>query len=508
MDSKILLLILDGWGLASDPRYSAIAQAQTPFIDRLYEQYPHSQLEASGPAVGLPVGQMGNSEVGHQHLGAGRVIEQDLVRISRSIATGQLTTNPVWCQAIAYAKAQQKPIHLMGLVSDGGVHAHIDHLKGLCKLLQASEVPSVFIHAFTDGRDAGIQQARYFIDQLIPFTATGHITLASIIGRYYAMDRDAHWERTKVAYDALVQGRGVQVPTAAWSDAIAHSYTSGITDEFIQPIILTDSLGKVASIRPEDVVLCFNFRTDRSRQLTQALTQTGLSGIGMQALPLHYITLTSYDERFHNVQVLFPKEVLPYTLGEVLSQYGKRQLRIAESEKYPHVTYFFSGGREAPFPGEERIVIPSPAVPTYDKAPSMSAPALTARILPVLAQRQFDFICLNIANPDMVGHTGVWQATIEACQVVDRCVSDIITTALSNGYTTLLVSDHGNAEVMYYPDGQVHTAHTLNPVPFIPIAPYPIQRVRPGTLADVAPTILKAMNLPIPTAMEATPLYG
>jgi 2,3-bisphosphoglycerate-independent phosphoglycerate mutase len=321
------------------------------------------------------------------------------------------------------------------------------------------------------------------------------------------MDRDVHWDRTKVAYDALVHSQGKQVPAAAWSDAIAHSYATGITDEFIQPIILTDSLGKAASIQPEDVVLCFNFRTDRSRQLTQALTQAGLSSVGMQALPLHYITLTSYDERFRNVQVLFPKEVLPYTLGEVLSQYGKRQLRIAESEKYPHVTYFFSGGREAPFPGEERIVIPSPAVATYDKAPAMSSPAITARILPVLAQRQFDFICLNFANPDMVGHTGVWQATVEACQVVDRCVGEIITAALPNGYTTLLVSDHGNAEVMYYPDGQVHTAHTLNPVPFIPIAPYPIQKVRPGTLADVAPTILKAMGLPIPTAMDGTFLY-
>ena len=504
-DQKVLLIVLDGWGLAPNPIHSAIAQAHTPYIDSLYHTYPHSQLEASGPAVGLPPGQMGNSEVGHQHLGAGRVIDQDLVRINRAIQAGQLATNPALCQAIAYAKAQQKPIHLLGLVSDGGIHSHIAHLKGLCRLLQTSEVPQVYIHAFTDGRDAGIQQAGNFIHQLQPFMDTGHIRLASIVGRYYAMDRDLRWERTKIAYDAWVNGKGIH--TTSWAQALASSYAAGVTDEFIKPIILADSQGKTATIQPGDVVLCFNFRTDRSRQLTQALTQVDLPAYDMKKLPLYYLTLTVYDEQFRNTSIIFPKTVLPNTLGEIFSQYNKKQLRIAESEKYPHVTYFFSGGREEPFPGEERIVIPSPTVATYDLAPAMAAPAVTERVAAALEQQLFDFICLNFANPDMVGHTGSWQATTEACQVVDQCVATVVTAALRNHYTTLLVSDHGNADVMLQPDGTIHTTHTINPVPCIQIAPQPVKKLRAGTLADVAPTILQLMQLPIPVEMEGEPLY-
>jgi 2,3-bisphosphoglycerate-independent phosphoglycerate mutase len=505
MDKKVLLMIIDGWGLADNARYSAIAHAKTPFIDSLYKKYPFTQLQASGRAVGLPDGQMGNSEVGHMHIGAGRIISQDLVRINDAIQSGELANNPTLLKALAYAKQQQKAVHLIGLVSDGGVHSHIEHVKALCSILRINDVKT-YIHAFTDGRDTDPHSAVHFINQLMPYTQDSTIELATIIGRYYAMDRDKRWERTKIAYDALVHGIGIQ--TTDWESAIKSSYAADITDEFLKPIILTQSSGKpVATIQPEDVVICFNFRTDRGRQISEVLTQRAFPSYQMQPLPLYYLTLTVYDDTFQEVHSIFKKLELNNTLGEVLSTYGKNQLRIAETEKYPHVTYFFSGGRETPFIGEERILCPSPKVATYDLAPAMSAYEITQQLLPILAQEKFDFICLNFANPDMVGHTGVWKAAIEACEVVDRCVEKVVKGALKNNYATLLVSDHGNVEQMLHHDGTPYTAHTTNPVPCILIDPSTKQDLHSGGLIDVAPTVLKCMNLPIPPEMDGKPLY-
>lgn len=502
MNPKVLLMILDGWGLAQQTQYSAIAHARTPYIDQLYKNYPHSQLQASGAAVGLPDGQMGNSEVGHMHLGAGRVIAQDLVRINQAIQSGELATNSVLAAALGYAKIHEKSIHLMGLVSDGGVHAHIDHLKALCSLLAQQEIP-VFIHAFTDGRDTAPCSAIQFIDQLTPYQT--HAKLATIMGRYYAMDRDQRWERVQIAYDALVHSKGNR--TQDWKLAIQKSYNAGITDEFIQPIILTQDTGEpIATIESGDVVLCFNFRTDRSRQLTQVLSQISFPAYQMHPLSLYYLTLTVYDETFKDVKSIFHKSPLTHTLGEVLSQEGKSQLRIAETEKYPHVTYFFSGGREEPFLGEERMLYPSPSVATYDLAPAMSAYDISRQMTRVLARQQFDFICLNFANPDMVGHTGVWQAAIEACEVVDGCVGQLVDEALKNNYVTFVVSDHGNVEQMVQQDGSPYTAHTTNPVPFLYIDPTYKRPIRRGTLIDVAPTILQAMHVHIPKEMQGRPL--
>jgi len=505
MNKKVLLMILDGWGLTDNPHHSAIAHAHTPFIDSLEQKYPFTQLQASGSSVGLPQGQMGNSEVGHMHLGAGRIIPQDLVRINQAIQSGELANNPTWMKALSYAKEQQKSIHLIGLVSDGGVHSHINHLKALCDAVRKEPIKT-YIHAFTDGRDADPHGAISFIKQLIPYTQDTAIQLATITGRYYAMDRDKRWERTKIAYDALVHGIGMR--TNNWEAAIKGSYAAGITDEFLKPIVLTDDAGQlVGTIQPGDVVLCFNFRTDRGRQITEALTQTSFPSYQMQPLPLYYLTMTVYDDTFQGIHSIFKKWKMVNTLGEVLSTYGKKQLRIAETEKYPHVTYFFSGGRETPFVGEERILCPSPQVATYDLAPAMRADEITEQLLPILDQKKFDFICLNFANPDMVGHTGVWQAAIEACEVVDRCVEKVVQSALKNNYVTLLVSDHGNVEQMLQQDGVPYTAHTTNPVPCIWIDPTCSQRLHPGGLIDVAPTILKSMNLPIPSEMEGEPLY-
>lgn len=502
MGPKVLLLILDGWGITQQKQYSAIAHAHTPYINQLYKNYPYSQLQASGAAVGLPDGQMGNSEVGHMHLGAGRVIPQDLVRINQAIQSGSLAENPTLLTALKYAKQYKRSIHLMGLVSDGGIHAHIDHLKALCGLVSREGIP-VFVHAFTDGRDAAPHSAMRFLDQLLPYEP--YVKLATIMGRYYAMDRDQRWERVQIAYDALVHGKGNH--TQDWKVAIEKSYDTGVTDEFIRPIILTQASGEpIATIQPRDVVICFNFRTDRGRQITQVLTQAPLPAYQMHPLSLYYLTLTVYDETFQGVQSMFPRSPLVNTLGEVLSQYGKSQLRIAETEKYPHVTYFFSGGREEPFPGEERILRPSPQVATYDLAPAMSAYDITSQVIPLLDKRQFGFICLNFANPDMVGHTGVWQAAIQACEAVDVCVGQVVEHALKNSYVTFLVSDHGNVEQMLQQDGSTYTAHTTNPVPFIHISPSYQHAIRAGTLIDVAPTILQAMLIPIPLEMEGTPL--
>lgn len=502
---KIVLLILDGWGIAPHARHSAIAQARTPCTQKLFRQYPSSQLRASGCAVGLPEGQMGNSEVGHMNLGAGRVVDQPLMRIGKAIESGILRSNPSLITMLNYAKMHNKAVHLLGLVSDGGVHAHIDHLKALCQIAREREVSQLFVHAFTDGRDTAPQSTIPFLLDLEAWLRHTTGQLASVIGRYYAMDRNLHWDRTKVAYDALVYGRGTQ--TTAWYKAIEQSYARGITDEFLRPIVLTDQAGvPVARVRPGDVAICFNFRTDRSRQITQALTQTALPQWSMYPLDIHYLTMTVYDTQFQGVRTLFEREALTNTLGEVLSRHGKRQLRIAETEKYPHVTYFFSGNVEVSFPGEERILCPSPSVATYDQAPAMAAPDITDRLLSVLTRQRMDFICLNFANADMVGHTGVFDATVRACEVVDQCVAKVIKGALANDYATLIVADHGNAEQMRDEQHRPYTAHTTNPVPCILVDPQTAGPLQAGKLADVAPTILWYMGIPIPTEMTGSSL--
>jgi 2,3-bisphosphoglycerate-independent phosphoglycerate mutase len=505
MHKKLLLLILDGWGLATNPHHSAIDQANTPFIDALYQQYSHSQLSASGLDVGLPPGQMGNSEVGHINLGAGRVVDQSLVRINKAITSGDFYQNPTLSEAFSYAKTHQKAVHFIGLVSDGGVHSHLTHLKALCRAAHKHTVPQFFVHAFTDGRDTPPKSAVKYLSHLEEELQNTGGQLASIMGRYYAMDRDQRWERTRVAYDALVHGWGMMATD--WKKAMEHAYDEGITDEFLQPILLTGQ-GKAPSawLREGDVVICANFRTDRSRQITQALTQKMPVQPNMPPLALHYLTMTEYDKNYKNVYPLFKQDTLKNTLGEVLSIQGKKQLRITETEKYPHVTYFFSGGREEPFPGEERILCPSPQVATYDLAPAMAATAITAKVLPILAQQSVDFICLNFANADMVGHTGVFDATVQACKVVDQCVQRVVAQALESGYTTLILADHGNAEQMYDAEGRPYTAHTTHPVPCILVDPQAKGPLQAGKLADIAPTILKCMGLPVPTEMTGITL--
>ncbi len=503
---KLILLILDGWGLAPQTQHSAIAQARTPFIDKIYQHYPSSRLLASGLAVGLPKGQVGNSEVGHMNLGAGRVVDQSLVSINKAIASGTFYRNKTLLAAFRYAKTYKKAVHFMGLVSDGGVHAHIDHLKALCQVAKDHAVERLFIHAFTDGRDTAPQSALQFLSNLEEQLQATTGQLASVIGRYYAMDRDQRWERTKVAYDALVHGQGTRAQ--AWHKAIEQSYARGITDEFLQPILIQNQEGTPkARLQEGDVVLCFNFRTDRSRQITQVLTQAAQPQLGMHPLKLHYLTMTVYDDRFQGIKPLFMQDVLPNTLGEVLSKYGKKQLRIAETEKYPHVTHFFSGGREAIFSGEERMLCPSPQVATYDLAPAMAAPAVTEKVLPVLARQSMDFICLNFANADMVGHTGVFEATVQACEVVDQCLEKVVNKALENNYTALIVSDHGNADKMRDAQGRPYTAHTDHQVPCILVGQQAQRPLKDGKLADVAPTILQCMGLPVPLDMTGQPLF-
>src|SRR5690554_1451185 len=405
MNKKVLLMILDGWGIATNPDVSAVDKANTPFIDSLYTKYPHSTLQASGLAVGLPEGQMGNSEVGHMNIGAGRVVYQDLVKVNKAVAEGDLNTNPILQKAFSQAQASRKKVHFIGLVSDGGVHAHIDHVKGLCDAAHFNGVKDVFIHAFTDGRDTDPKGGLAYLEDLQNHCTTSVGKIASVVGRYYAMDRDKRWERVKLAYDLLVHGTGKPATHAV--EAVKQSYEEGVTDEFIKPIVITENNQPLATIKDGDTVLCFNFRTDRGRQITQALTQQDFPEVGMKKLNLHYTTLTTYDETFKNVHIIFEKDNLENTLGEVLARAGKKQIRIAETEKYPHVTFFFSGGREEVFEGESRILCPSPKVATYDLKPEMSAHDIKDKIIPELNKREADFICLNFANPDMVGHTGV-----------------------------------------------------------------------------------------------------
>ncbi len=497
--SPCILVILDGWGIAKNPSLSAIENAHTPYIDHLYKKYPNTTLQASGRAVGLPQGQIGNSEVGHIHIGSGRVIHQDLLRINTAIKNKKFYTLPTLLHAIYQAKNTKKSLHFIGLVSNGGVHAHLNHLKELCLLAYKHGLKNVFIHAFTDGRDTSPLTAIKFLHELENYLQKTTGKIATIIGRYYAMDRDQRWERTKIAYDALVHSKGKK--TKEWQSSIQEYYNQGITDEFFLPLILTNhNQQPIAKIQNQDIVISFNFRNDRVKQITSALIHQVYPTYNMQPLSLEYYTFTPYDKRF-NAKIIFKKKIIKNTLGSILSENNKKQFRIAETEKYPHVTYFFSGGRVNPFPGEDRYLCPSPKVATYNLQPAMSAHAITAKTLKVLHQQYYDFILVNFANPDMVGHTGNWQATLKACEIVDQCVEKIVAMAQKKGYVILIIADHGNAEEMMYPDNTIHTAHTDNEVPCILVMETK-KKILQGNLTHIAPTILQLMQCPKPQCME------
>ena len=494
MNKKVILMILDGWGHSPDPKVSAIDNANTPFIDSLYKNYPNAELRTDGLHVGLPEGQMGNSEVGHMNLGAGRIVYQDLAKINLAVQNHTLKNEKPLLDAFNYAKLNGKNVHFLGLVSDGGVHSHTSHLRGLIEAAQENGVTNMFVHAFTDGRDVDPKSGKKYIQDLQNFLSKTPAKLASVIGRYYAMDRDKRWERVKLAYDLLVKGIGEK--SSNFAESIQKSYDENVTDEFIQPLFSEE--GQV--IQPDDVVIFFNFRTDRGRELTEALSQTDFHEQNMHKLPLYYVTLTNYDDTYTNVHVIYDKDNITETLGEVLSKAGKKQIRIAETEKYPHVTFFFSGGREEPFDGESRILKNSPKVATYDLQPEMSAFELKDALVPELQKGEVDFVCLNFANGDMVGHTGSMPAAIKACEAVDVCVKEIVETALANQYTTIVIADHGNCETMINPDGSPNTAHTTNPVPVILVDNDKIH-IQSGVLGDVAPTIIDLMGIAQPAAM-------
>lgn len=507
MDSKkAVLIIMDGWGIAENPAVSAIDQAETPFYDHARSQYPFSRLEASGRAVGLPKGQMGNSEVGHMNLGAGRTVFQDLEKITTAIEEGEILNNAAWKGMMEYCLEHRKPLHIMGLISDGGVHSSLGHLIGLLPYLK--EIPAVYVHCFTDGRDTDPQSAIGYIAELeTAMEKSGVGQIASVVGRYYAMDRDKRWGRIRNAYDLLVYGIGTPYPDAA--SGIRASYDAGVTDEFIRPFYIQKGDRPVACIRPEDAVLFINFRSDRARQLTEVLTQHDNREYNLITIPdLYYVTMTRYDEKYKGIQVLFEKDNLQATLGEVLSNAGKTQLRIAETEKYPHVTFFFNGGREEPFPGEDRILCPSPRVATYDQQPRMSADEVCAKAIQAIRQNKYDFICINFANPDMVGHTGVFEAAMEACQTVDGCVSQVVEAGQRLGYSFIILADHGNADKMQNEDGSPNTAHTTALVPCILISDQGWSKMEDGKLGDVAPTILRLMGIQAPEQMTGKVLCG
>lgn len=492
-------MILDGWGKANDPKVSAVDIAKTPFLDKLYHNYPSSFLLTDGLHVGLPEGQMGNSEVGHLNLGAGRIVYQNLTRINLAVQHKTLAAEKTIHQAFEYAKSQHKPVHFLGLVSDGGVHAHITHLKGLVDAAVSTGLDQLYIHAFTDGRDVDPKSGVKHLTALQDYLSGTPAKLASVIGRYYSMDRDKRWDRIAKAYHLLVSGKGTKTINPIVD--ITKSYREGITDEFLLPLSVTDNSGQpIATIKEGDVVVFFNFRTDRGRQLTEALTQTDFPEQQMKKIGLYFVTMTNYDQTFKNIHVVYDNEDINQTLGEVISDAGKKQIRIAETEKYPHVTFFFSGGRETPFEGEIRILRDSPKVATYDLKPEMSAYELTEALLPEIKNKIADFICLNFANGDMVGHTGNLEAAVKACEAVDQCIEKVVEQALLNQYTTLIIADHGNCETMKNPDGTPNTAHTTNPVPIIIVDPN-IKAIKSGILADIAPTVLALMGINKPTVM-------
>lgn len=500
MNKKVILMILDGWGKSPDPKVSAIDNANVPFINSLYKDYPSAQLRTDGLNVGLPEGQMGNSEVGHMNLGAGRIVYQDLAKINLAVANNTLAKEQVLVDAFNYAKTNNKKVHFLGLVSDGGVHSHTSHLRGLIDASQEYGLENVFIHAFTDGRDVDPKSGKKYIQDLENYISKTPVKIASVIGRYYAMDRDKRWERVKLAYDLVVHATGT--PTHDIVTSIATSYGNDITDEFIQPLVAVDANNKpLATIEEDDVVIFFNFRTDRGRELTEVLSQQDFHEQNMHKLNLYYVTLTNYDETYQNVKVVYNKDNITETLGEVLEKANKKQIRIAETEKYPHVTFFFSGGREEPFNGESRILKNSPKVATYDLQPEMSAYELADALVPEIEKGEVDFVCLNFANGDMVGHTGIMEAAIKACEAVDACAKKVIDAAVANNYSVLVIADHGNCETMINPDGSPNTAHTTNPVPFI-LVDQDIKKVNDGVLGDIAPTILELMGVAQPEAMS------
>lgn len=507
MSRKAVLIILDGWGITTDPEVSAIAKADTPFIDSLFSKFPHSALDASGVAVGLPEGQMGNSEVGHINIGAGRVVYQMLLKINLAVEDKSFYKNRVLLDALEKAKSENKKVHLVGLVSDGGVHSHIDHLKALTEVASGVGLKEVYIHAFTDGRDTDPRSGKGFIEELDAHLSKTTGQIATISGRYYGMDRDQRWrKRIKPAYDMLTKGKGLH--TEDYYATIEEKYDQGETDEFIKPIVVTKNGRPVARIADKDTVIAFNFRTDRLRELTQVLSQKDMPEEEMHTLDLEVITMTTYDARFKNIRVLFENENLKGTMGEALSKAGKQQLRLAESIKYPHVTYFFNGGKEEAFEGEERHMCPTPRVDTFDKQPEMAAPCITEKAIKTLEEGKIDFICMNFANADMVGHTGDMKAAIEACEVVDRAVKKVIEKALDKGYETFLTADHGNSDRLLNADGSANTEHSLNPVPVLFISNQGGEvKLADGKLSDIAPTVLRRMEVEIPEEMKGADLF-
>ena len=500
MNNKVLLMILDGWGITKNTKSSALDIAKTPYIDELYKNYSNSFLITHGLNVGLPEGQMGNSEVGHVNLGAGRIIYQDLAKINLSIKNDNLKDQIKIIDSINYAKKYNKNVHLIGLTSDGGVHSHINHLIELIKIYDEKNIPNIFIHAFTDGRDVDPHSGINFIRNLEKITKKTSAKIATIIGRYYAMDRDNRWDRTKIAYDLITNSIGERSRNIV--ESIKKSYDLGISDEFLKPIVMENEYNQpIAKVEEEDVVVFFNFRTDRCRQLTNVISQKSIKELNLNPLKLHLLTMTNYDNSFSNINIIFDKENIKETLGEILSREGKIQIRIAETEKYPHVTFFFNGGRENPFSGEERILCPSPKVATYDLQPEMSAYEIKDAIIPEIQKETADFICLNFANPDMVGHTGNLNAAVKACEAVDECVKDIIEEALKKDYKSIIISDHGNCEKMENEDGTPNTAHTINPVPII-LVDNEKRKIGNGILANIAPTILELMGINKPLLMD------
>lgn len=501
--NKTALIILDGWGWGQSDGNNAVHTADTPCFDRIVDQYPHARLTTHGEEVGLPFGQMGNSEVGHLNIGAGRIVYQDLLRIDRAVADGTMASEPALVAALAEAGKAGRRLHFMGLVSQGGVHSQQAHLHALLRIAASAGVPDVVVHAFTDGRDTAPKLGAGYLAELEAVCQETGAKLATVCGRYWSMDRDRRWERVAKAYRALVDGEGARHDSAA--EVMESAYAAGITDEFVEPAVLDGVDGR---IRPGDVVMCFNFRTDRCRQITMALTQEAYPEQGMNPLALHYVTMTNYDERFEGVHVVYDKPNLEMTLGEAVSRAGGTQLRLAETEKYPHVTFFFSGGREAVFAGESRAVAPSPKVATYDLAPEMSAAGVAdAAVAAMASDTPPDFVCLNFANPDMVGHTGVFEAVVKACEETDRQLSRVLEAGSAAGYRFVVIADHGNAELARNPDGSPHTAHTTNLVPVVVIG-QPGAAVRDGILADVAPTILELMGIQQPAAMTGVSLLG
>ncbi|MBP6403524.1 MAG: 2,3-bisphosphoglycerate-independent phosphoglycerate mutase [Bacteroidia bacterium] len=499
MKKKVVLIIMDGWGKGPENNSNAIYKSKTPFVSSMFAGIPNSELLTSGENVGLPDGQMGNSEVGHLNIGAGRVVYQDLVKVNLALKDRSIHSHPVLLDMLNYVRKNNKKLHFIGLVSDGGVHSHIDHLKALCDIAKEHGVNNPLIHAFMDGRDTDPKSGLGYLKDLQLHLEKSTGKIASVIGRYYAMDRDKRWERIREAYDLLVNGKGLKTKDVIAS--LNDSYTSGVTDEFIKPIVAVDQFEQpLGLIEPGDAVLCFNFRTDRCREITVALTQKDFHEQNMHRMDLYYVTMTNYDDTFQNVHVIYDKDNLKNTLGEVVANAGKHQIRIAETEKYPHVTFFFSGGREAPFPGENRIMIPSPKVATYDLQPEMSAREVTDAICSELEKGEADFVCLNFANADMVGHTGIFEAVIRAVETVDTCVQRVVDTGRKNGYSFLITADHGNADYMVNEDGSPNTAHTTNPVPLFLIDD-DFKKISKGRLADLAPTILTLLGLEIPSEM-------